>query len=215
MNGMLGRKVEMTQVFDDRGRLIGVTLIKTGPCVVTQVKTPDRDGYSAVQVGLVERSSRTKLSKALKGICDKAGVAPLKVFGEFSVKEGAEAPTLGTQVLCDIFSPGDIVNVTARSKGKGFKGVVRRHRFRGGESSHGSMHHRAPGSIGSSAFPSRVFKGMRMGGHMGNARKTEKNLRIVAVDPENNLLAVCGPVPGGRNSLVRICFGATATKKGG
>lgn len=214
MNGILGRKIEMTQVFDDRGRLVGVTLIQAGPCVVTQVKTPEKDGYAAVQVGLVERCSRKNVSKALKGICDKAQVAPLKIFGEFKVKDGAETPAVGAQVLCDIFAKGDYVNVTSRSKGKGFKGVVRRHRFRGGDGSHGSMFHRAPGSIGSSANPSRVFRGLRMGGHMGDRQVTEKNLQVVAVDPETHVIAVRGPVPGARNSVVRLAFGERVAKKG-
>lgn len=204
MDGMLGRKIEMTQVFDDLGRLVPVTLIKAGPCVVTQVKTMDKDGYVAVQLGLVERRSRKKIGKALTGICEKADVAPLKSFGEFRLDEGEEPPSRGSQVSCGMFAPGDFVNVIGRSKGKGFQGVVRRHGFRGGPDTHGSMHHRAPGSIGSSEDPSRVFKNTRMGGQMGDTTVSVKNLEVVHVDAESGLIAVRGAVPGSRNGLVRI-----------
>ena len=204
MDGILGRKVEMTQVFDDQGRLVPVTLIKAGPCVVTQVRTPETDGYSAVQLGLVERVSRKKISKAVKGHCAKADAAPLKTFGEFRLESGGEAPARGAQVSCGIFAPGDYVDVTAHSKGHGFQGVIRRHGFRGGAATHGSMFHRAPGSIGASAFPSRVVPGMRMAGQDGNRRVTTRNLRVVHVDAEANLIAVVGAVPGARNGLVRV-----------
>ncbi len=203
MDGILGRKIEMSQVFDDRGRLVPVTLIQAGPCVVTQVKTGATDGYDAVQVGLVERRSRRKISKAIKGICEKADVAPLKTFGEFRVADAASA-TVGAQVLCSIFAPGDLVDVTADSKGKGFQGVIKRHGFRGGAATHGSMFHRAPGSIGGSEDPSRVFKNTRMGGQMGNVRVTVKNLEVVHVDAESGLVAIRGAVPGARHGLVRI-----------
>lgn len=204
MNGLLGRKIEMTQVFDGQGRLVAVTLIKAGPCVVTAVRTPEKDGYSAVQLGLVERTSRSKVSKAVKTICEKAEVAPLRTFAEFRLGSGQAAPDRGSKFDASLFSPGDYVDVTGRTKGHGFQGVIRRHGFRGGAATHGSMFHRAPGSIGSSAFPSRVFKGMRMGGHMGDVKVTTKNLRVVHVDAENNLIAVAGAVPGGRNGLVRL-----------
>lgn len=210
MDGILGRKIEMTQVFDDRGRLVPVTLIKAGPCVVTQVKTVESDGYRAVQVGLVERRSRKKIPKPLKGIAAKANAAPLKTFCEFRLGEADDAPELGAQVLCDIFSPGDHVDVTGKTKGRGFQGVMKRHGFGGGRASHGSMFHRAPGSIGQSAYPSRVFKGVRMPGQMGDRRTTVKNLRIVHVDAENNLLAVAGAIPGSRDGLVRIRRGYKA-----
>ena len=206
MNGILGRKIEMSQVFDDQGRLVPVTLIQAGPCVVTQVKTKATDGYDAVQVGLVERRSRRKISKAIKGICDKAEIAPIKTFGEFRLDEAAaaSAPERGAQISCSMFAPGDFVDVIGRSKGKGFQGVVKRHGFRGGAATHGSMFHRAPGSIGASEDPSRVFKNTKMGGQMGNARITTKNLEVVSVDPENNLIAIKGAVPGARNGLVII-----------
>jgi large subunit ribosomal protein L3 len=207
MKGILGRKVEMSQVFDDQGRLVPVTLIQCGPCVVTQVKTPDTDGYSAVQLGLVERRSRRRITNALKGIATKAEVAPVKTFGEFRLAQGEAAPERGSQVLCDIFAPGDFVDVIAKSKGKGFQGVVKRHGFRGGAATHGSMFHRAPGSIGASEDPSRVFKNTKMGGHLGDARTTIKNLEVVRVDAENNLIAIKGAVPGSRNGLVTIRMG--------
>jgi large subunit ribosomal protein L3 len=206
MKGILGRKVEMSQLFDEQGRLVPVTLIQCGPCVVTQVKTAATDGYSAVQIGLVERRSRKRISKAIKGICEKAEVAPVKSFTEFRVPEGS-APERGSQILCDIFAPGDFVDVIADSKGKGFQGVMKRHNFRGGAATHGSMFHRAPGSIGASEDPSRVFKNTKMGGQMGNKRVTVKNLEIVRVDAENNLIAIKGAVPGARNGLVSIRMG--------
>ena len=206
MKGILGRKIEMSQLFDEQGRLVPVTLIQCGPCVVTQVKTEKTDGYSAVQIGLVERRSRRRITKAIKGICEKAEVAPVKSFTEFRVPEGS-APERGSQILCDIFAPGDFVDVIADSKGKGFQGVMKRHNFRGGNATHGSMFHRAPGSIGASEDPSRVFKNTKMAGQMGNARVTVKNLEVVRVDAENNLIAVKGAVPGSRNGLVSIRMG--------
>ena len=215
MDGMLGRKIEMTQVFDGLGRLVPVTLIKAGPCVVTQVKTMDTDGYVAVQLGLVERRSRRKIGKAITGICEKAEVAPLKSFGEFGLDKDEEAPLRGSQVSCGMFAPGDFVNVIGRSKGKGFQGVVRRHGFRGGANTHGSMFHRAPGSIGSSEDPSRVFKNTRMGGQMGDATVSVKNLEVVHVDAEAGLIAVRGAVPGARNGLVRIKRGYKPRRKEG
>ena len=207
MNGIIGRKLEMTQVFDEDGKLVPVTLIKAGPCVVTQVKSEETDGYRAVQVGLVERRSRKKISGALKGIAKKADVAPLKAFAEFRLKDGDDAPELGAQVLCDVFQPGDFVDVIGKSKGRGFQGVMKRHDFGGGRGSHGAKWHRRGGSIGQSAFPSRVFRGTRMPGQTGDKRCTSKNLRVVHVDAENNLIAVRGAVPGARNSLIRIRFG--------
>ena len=210
MNGIIGRKIEMTQVFDEEGRLVPVTLIQAGPCVVTQVKTTETDGYTAVQVGLVERRSRKKINKALKGVAAKADVAPLKNFAEFRLADGEEAPERGAQVLCDQFQPGDFVDVIGRSKGRGFQGVMKRHDFGGGRGSHGAKWHRLGGSIGQSAFPSRVFKGTRMPGQTGDARTTVKNLRVEHVDAENNLIAVRGAVPGARNSLVRIRRGHRA-----
>jgi large subunit ribosomal protein L3 len=214
MNEILGRKVEMTQVFDGQGRLVPVTLIKAGPCVVTQVKTVETDGHAAVQVALVERRSAKRISGALAGICKKAGQErPLKTFREFRLEPGAEAPAAGSTLSCDIFAPGDFVDVIGRSKGKGFQGVMVRHNFRGGAATHGSMFHRAPGSIGASEDPSRVFKNTKMGGQMGDARITVKNLEVVHVDVENNLIALKGAVPGARNSLVRIRRGYKAPRR--
>ena len=213
MDGILGRKIEMTQVFDDQGRLVPVTLIKAGPCVVTQVRTAERDGYSAVQIGLVERVSRKKVGKAIRGICEKADVAPLKTFAEFRLRPGQEPPAHGAKILCDIFAPGDHVDVIAKSKGKGFQGVVKRHGFRGGAATHGSMFHRAPGSIGASEEPSRVLKNTRMGGHLGDATVSVKNLEIVHVDAEAGLIAVRGAVPGARHGLVRVRRGYQAARQ--
>lgn len=213
MNGIIGRKIEMTQVFDEEGKLVPVTLIKVGPCVVTQVKTEETDGYRAVQVGLVERRSRRKISGALKGIAKKADVAPLKTFAEFRLNDGDEAPEQGAQILCDIFAPGDFVDVIGKNKGRGFQGVMKRHDFAGGRGSHGAKWHRRGGSIGQSAWPSKVMKGMRMPGQTGDKRITTKNLRVVHVDAENNLIAVRGAVPGARNSLVRLRRGHRASQR--
>lgn len=213
MNGIIGRKIEMTQVFDEDGKLVPVTLIKAGPCVVTQVKSKEADGYRAVQIGLVERRSRRKISGALKGIAKKADVAPLKTFAEFRLADGEDAPEHGAQILCDIFQPGDFVDVIGKSKGRGFTGVMKRHDFAGGRGSHGAKWHRRGGSIGQSAYPSRVLRGTRMPGQFGNARITTKNLRIVHVDAENNLIAVRGAVPGARNSLVRLRPGHRASQR--
>lgn len=215
MNGMLGRKLEMTQMFDEHGRLLPVTLIQAGPCVVTQVKTADTDGYAAVQLALVERCSRKKVSKAIRGVCEKADVAPVRAFAEFRLTAGEEPPDRGGRISCDIFQAGDHVDVSGKSKGRGFQGVVKRHGFGGGRASRGSMFHRAPGSIGQSAFPSRVFRGTRMGGQMGHANITAKNLRVLHVDAENNLIAVCGAVPGARNTLVKIRMGQKSPKREG
>ncbi len=213
MNGIIGRKIEMTQIFDEKGRLVPVTLIKVGPCVVTQVKTEKSDGYRAVQVGLIEHRSRRKISGALKGIAKKADIAPVKTFAEFRLKPDEEAPEHGAQILCDIFQAGDFVDVTGKSKGRGFSGVMKRHDFAGGRGSHGAKWHRRGGSIGQSAWPSRVFRGTRMPGQFGDKRITTKNLRIVHVDAENNLVAIRGAVPGARNSLVRLRRGHRAPQR--
>lgn len=207
MKGILGRKLEMTQVFDEAGRLVPVTLIHAGPCVVTQVKTVENDGYRAIQVGLVERRSRKKISKAVAGVCEKAGVAPLKTFTEFRLADGDDTPEQGQQLLCDMFEVGDVVEVYGRSKGRGFQGVMKRHGFGGGRASHGASWHRRGGSIGQSAYPSRVLRGTRMPGQTGSRNTTTKGLKVVHVDAENNLLAIKGAVPGARNGLVSIRLG--------
>lgn len=201
IRGLIGRKVGMTQVFAEDGALVPVTVIQAGPCLVVQKKTSENDGYDAVQLGLVEKVSSRRLNAALKGHFEKAGVPPTRTIVEFEYEGEAN---VGDKVLVDIFSPGDSIDVVGRSKGKGFQGVMKRHGFGGGRATHGSMFHRAPGSIGQSAYPSRVMKGMRMGGRMGGGQVTVKNLRITKIDSENNLLYVRGAVPGGRNSLVVI-----------
>jgi large subunit ribosomal protein L3 len=195
VQGIIGRKVGMTQVYAEDGRAIPVTVIEAGPCVVVQRKSKAKDGYSGVQVGLVERRKVKKVTKAMKGHFDKAGIPPCRVLREFPVEEGAEVK-VGDKISVELFAPGDNVSVTGLSKGKGFQGVVKRHHFRGGAATHGSMFHRAPGSIGASAFPSRVLKGMRAGGHMGSDRVTVRNLKVVRVDAGNNIMVLNGAVPG-------------------
>jgi large subunit ribosomal protein L3 len=195
VQGIIGRKVGMTQVYAEDGRAIPVTVIEAGPCVVVQRKSKAKDGYSGVQVGLVERRKVKKVTKAMKGHFDKAGIPPCRVIREFPVEEGAEVK-VGDKISVELFAPGDNVSVVGLSKGKGFQGVVKRHHFRGGAATHGSMFHRAPGSIGASAFPSRVLKGMRAGGHMGADRVTVRNLTVVRVDAGNNIMVLNGSVPG-------------------
>jgi large subunit ribosomal protein L3 len=203
VQGIIGRKVGMTQVYADDGRAFPVTVIEAGPCVVVQRKAKDKDGYSAVQLGLVESRKVKRVTKAMKGHFDKAGLPPCRVLREFRVADGAELK-VGDKVSVAEFNAGDAISVTGVSRGLGFQGVVKRHHFRGGAATHGSMFHRAPGSIGASAFPSRTLKGMRAGGHMGSDRVTVKNLQVVRVDATNNLLIVRGSVPGAGGSIVVI-----------
>jgi large subunit ribosomal protein L3 len=206
VQGIIGKKVGMTQVYAEDGRAIPVTVIEAGPCVVVQRKSKQKDGYSAVQLGLVERRSLKRASKPVKGHFEKAGLPPCRVLREFRVEEGAELK-VGDKVSVELFNPGDNVKVIGISKGKGFQGVVKRHHFRGGAATHGSMFHRAPGSIGASAYPSRVLKGMRAGGHMGSERVTVRNLAVVRVDAEKNILVVRGSVPGAGGGYVIIAKG--------
>jgi large subunit ribosomal protein L3 len=204
LTGIIGRKVGMTQLFQQDGTVTPGTVIKAGPCVVVQAKTAQTDGYEAVQLGLVEERP-ARVNKPLAGQFKKAGVPPTRVRREVTVARGAEAPKAGEQVLVNaVFNNGDRVDVIGVTRGKGFQGVVRRHHFRGGRATHGSMFHRAPGSIGASSFPSRVVKGMRMAGRMGGDRVTTRKLKIVAVDAENNLLVVHGAVPGAPGGYVVI-----------
>jgi large subunit ribosomal protein L3 len=203
IEGIIGKKVGMTQVFAEDGALVPVTVIQAGPCMVVQKKTTEKDGYDAVQIGLVEKISNRRVTQAMRGHFEKAGVQPVRTLAEVPYSGDAN---VGDRVQVDIFNAGDAIDVIGTSKGKGFQGVVRRHGFGGGRESHGSMFHRAPGSIGASAFPSRVMKGMRMGGRMGGDQVTVKNLRVAKVDAENNLLYVRGAVPGGRNGLVFVRF---------
>ena len=210
--GLLGYKVGMTQVFAEDGRVEPVTVLELGPCPVLQIRYPStkegnrdvtKDGYSAVQLGLVESRKVKRVTKAMKGHFDKAGLPPCRVLREFRVADGAELK-VGDKVSVAEFNAGDAISVTGVSRGLGFQGVVKRHHFRGGAATHGSMFHRAPGSIGASAFPSRTLKGMRAGGHMGSDRVTVKNLQVVRVDATNNLLIVRGSVPGAGGSIVVI-----------
>lgn len=203
VTAIIGKKVGMSQVFGADGVVIPVTVIKAGPCVVVQTKTVDRDGYEAVQLGLVEEKP-AKADKPTAGHFKKAGVPPTRVRREVLVAKGAETPSPGTQVLADVFADGEMVDVVGTSKGHGFQGVVKRHNFAGGRATHGSMFHRAPGSIGASSYPSRVIKGMRAAGHMGVDRVTTRNLKVVKVDVENNLLVVRGAVPGKPGGVVVI-----------
>lgn len=203
VRGILGKKVGMTQIFDEEGRAIPVTVVEAGPCVIVQRKSIDRDGYEAVQIGLVERSPRRHVPKAISGHFTTAGVPPTRYIAEVPVEAGDESKP-GDAVLADIFAADEQVHVVGRSKGRGFQGVIKRHGFSGGRATHGSMFHRAPGSIGRSAWPSRVFPGQGMPGQTGNKRVTVKNATIVKVDAERNLLFVKGGVPGARNGYVRI-----------
>ena len=204
VNGILGIKVGMTQLFEEDGTAVPATVIKAGPCVVVQKKTAAHDGYNAVQLGLVEFVADKRVKKPMQGHFKKASVSPAKFLKEFRLEDSADSTLVGAKVLVDQFSPSDLVDVSGVSKGKGFAGVIKRHNFRGGAATHGSMFHRAPGSIGASAFPSRVLKGMRAAGHMGQDSVTTKNLRVVKVDVEQNLLIVRGAVPGSNGGYVVI-----------
>jgi large subunit ribosomal protein L3 len=199
--GILGKKVGMTQIFVEDGKLVPVTVIQAGPCWVVQKKDKARDGYDAIQIGF-ETVKESKLSKAERGHLKKASVGPARHLRE--LRDLGEGYEVGQEIRVDVFKAGDMVVVTGTSKGKGFAGVVKRHGFKGGAGSHGSMFHRAPGSIGASSYPSRVFKGMRMAGHMGQDRTTVKNLKVVRVDRERNILIVKGAVPGSPAGILMI-----------
>ena len=202
--GILGKKIGMTQIFRPDGQVVPVTLLKAGPCMVVQRKTPATDGYDAVQLGLLEFVKPARINKPSTGHLKKAGVEGAKFIREFKLNGGNGDLKAGDKVLVDQFKPKDMVDVVGISKGRGFAGVVKRHHFRGGEGSHGSMFHRAPGSIGASSFPSRVLPGMRMGGHMGHAQVTVRNLEVIEVDTEDNVLAVKGAVPGPNGGYVVV-----------
>ncbi len=204
VEGLIGRKVAMTQVFDEEGAAIPCTVLQVGPCVVVQRREAVRDGYEAVQLGLVEAAKVKNVAKARQGHFAKAGLPPTRRLKEFRLLPGGDAPAVGDKVLVSLFKSTDRVDVVGVSKGKGFQGVMKRHHFRGGAASHGSMFHRAPGSVGSSAFPSRTFRGMRMGGRMGGDRVTVKNLEVLRVDEGNNLLVVKGAVPGARGAYLAV-----------
>ncbi len=203
--GILGKKIGMTQVFNKDGQVVPVTLLKAGPCVVVQRKTLTAGGYDAVQLGLVEFAKKSSLTKPEAGHLKKAGVEGVRFIREFKLNGGGNGDLKpGDRVLVDEFKPADVVDVIGTSKGKGFTGVIKRHHFKGGPSGHGSMFHRAPGSIGASSFPSRVFPGTRMAGQSGNARVTVRNLEIVQVDAEDNVLMVKGAVPGPNGGYVMV-----------
>jgi large subunit ribosomal protein L3 len=204
--GILGKKIGMTQIFDERGDVHPVTVLKAGPCVITQLKTQAKDGYSAAQIGYVDFVKASKVTKAMNGHFAKANVPPVKVIKEVAiepVKGEDEGVKAGDRILVDIFANERFVDIIGTSKGRGFAGVVRRHGFGGGPKSHGHMF-QVQGSIGASSFPSRVFPGQRMPGHMGAAQITVRNLRIRGIDLEDNLLLVEGAVPGHREAFVLI-----------
>jgi large subunit ribosomal protein L3 len=204
VNGIIGRKVGMTQLFGADGSVRPVTVVQAGPCVVVQAKNAQTDGYEAVQLGLVEEKP-AKVGKPLAGHFKKAGVPPTRVRREVKVVAGGDVLKAGDQVLvASIFAAGDRVDVIGTSRGHGFQGVMKRHNFRGGAATHGSMFHRAPGSIGASSYPSRVVKGMRGAGHLGAARVTTRNLRVERIDAENNLLMLKGAVPGSDDGYLII-----------
>jgi large subunit ribosomal protein L3 len=211
LTGIIGRKIGMTQIFEADGTVRPATVIKAGPCVVVQAKTAQTDGYEAVQLGLVEETP-AKVGKPLTGHYKKANVPPTRVRREVKVAEGGDPVKAGDQVLVSMFANGDRVDVIGTGRGKGFQGVVRRHHFAGGAATHGSMFHRAPGSIGASSFPSRVVKGMRAAGRMGGGRVTIRNLKVIRVDADNHLLIVQGGIPGAPTGYV-IVRKAVAAKK--
>lgn len=210
--GIVGKKLGMTQVFDAQGKVVPVTVIEAGPCTVVQKKTGRTDGYDAVQLGFRQKKSQ-RVNKPMRGHVNRAGKGAFETLREFRV--AADSPLdIGQEVRVDIFREGDWVDVTGRTKGRGFAGVVKRWGFRGGRATHGSMFHRAPGSIGGSSWPSRVFKNMKMGGHYGNERVTVLNLQVVAIQPDKNLLLVRGAVPGAKNSLVVVRRAVKKERKG-
>jgi large subunit ribosomal protein L3 len=201
--GIIGKKLGMTQIFNEKGQIVPVTVIQAGPCVVVQRKTSAKEGYEAVQIGFVDPQGGKRASKPERGHCEKHGVAPVRVLRELRVEVGDPLKE-GDSVLASQFDEKAKVHVTGISKGKGFAGVIKRHHFAGGRATHGSMFHRAPGSIGGSSYPSRVWPGMRMGGHMGSEQVTVRNLEIAKVDAENNLLLIKGAVPGPKGGYVVI-----------
>ena len=202
--GILGKKIGMTQLFRPDGQVVPVTLLKAGPCFVVQRKTPATDGYDAVQLGLNEFVKPKRINKPATGHLKKAGAEGARFLREFRLSGGDGDMKAGDKVLVSDFNINEKVDVIGISKGRGFAGVVKRHHFRGGDATHGSMHHRAPGSIGASSFPSRVVPGMRMAGHMGDDQVTVRNLEIVEVDTEDNVLAVKGAVPGPNGGYVIV-----------
>ena len=203
VRGLIGKKIGMTRLFDEDGRMIPVTVLECGPCPVTQIKSEDTDGYSAVQLGFGNDRKPKRTPKAVQGHLDKSGTTPQRVLREFRVDDASDIE-LGQEISVDVFEGVDKVKVTGQTKGRGFTGVMKRYKFGGGKDTHGSHHHRRAGTIGMCATPSRVHKGHPMPGRYGNDRVTVKNLEIVRVDKENNLLLVKGAVPGARNGFVLV-----------
>jgi len=204
VNAILGKKLGMTQVFAENGDVTPVTVLKAGPCIVIQRKTLGKEGYEAAQLGLVELPPPKHVNRSRDGHFKKAGANPVRFLREVRLGADAGEVNIGDKVLANIFAVDDYVDVTGVSKGRGFAGFHKRHHFGGGGASHGSMFHRAPGSIGASAWPSRVLKGMKAAGHMGNARSTVRNLRVVQVLAEENTLLVEGAIPGAQGSYVVV-----------
>ena len=200
MPGLIGKKIGMTSVFSADGKNVPCTVIEAGPCVVTQVKTVEKDGYAALQLAFGDKKEKNT-TKAMQGVFKKAGTTPKAHLAEFKFDE---EHNLGDVITVELFSDNDFVDVVGTSKGKGFQGVMKRHGFGGGPGYHGSHFHRAPGSIGQCATPSRVLKGVRLPGHMGCDTVTVKNLELVRIDAEQNLMLIKGSVPGGKNGIVRI-----------
>lgn len=203
MEGILAKKRGMTQIFGEDGTAVPVTVLEAGPCIVVQRKTAASDGYEAVQLGLVEERGPRKVTSPMRGHFEAAGVAPTRRLMEFGVADDEEVAP-GDQVKVSVFAVDDYVDVVGTSKGKGFQGVIKRHGYHGGRATHGSMFHRAPGSIGQASTPSRVFPGLRLPGQMGAKRVTTRNLRVVRVDEERNLIFLRGAVPGPRDGYVAI-----------
>jgi large subunit ribosomal protein L3 len=202
--GILGKKIGMTQVFRADGQVVPVTVLKAGPCVVVQRKTPATDGYNAVQLGLQEFAKASRLNKPMAGHLKKASAEGVKFLRELRLQAGDDDLKQGDRILVDQFKEKEKVDVIGVGKGRGFAGLTKRHHFRGGPESHGSMFHRAPGSIGASSFPSRVFPGMRMAGHMGTENVTIRNLEIIQVDTEENVLLIKGAIPGPNGGYVLV-----------
>lgn len=216
VNGILGIKLGMTQVFAADGEVVPCTVLQAGPCVVVQKRTREKDGYEAVQLGLVEFIKPQRVNRPMSGHFKKADLPPMRFLREVCLTESAEDTKVGDRVLVDRFTVGEFVDVTGVSKGKGFQGGVKRWHYRGGDATHGSMFHRAPGSIGASSFPSRVWKGQHFPGHMGSQRVTVRNLEVMKIDPEENLLVVRGAVPGPNGGYLVIRKSKTkAARKAG
>ena len=204
VTGIIGKKMGMTQIFAPDGQVVPVTVLKAGPCVVVQKKTAARDGYEAAQLGLVEFVKPQRVNRPRAGHFRKGGLEPTRILREFRLAPDDQQTKVGDRITVELFQVNDKVDVTGVTKGRGWAGSVKRHHFRGGDASHGSMFHRAPGSIGASSFPSRVWKGTRMPGHMGHTRVTVRNLEVVQVDVDDDLLVVQGAVPGPDGGCVMI-----------